>query len=349
MQSIEALVAAIAPLDAEKMVQAAQHIDGLVKPLNSLGRLEALAIQLAGMRGLPPLGDLAKEIIVMCADHGVYQEGVALAPQAVTRLQAQNMLNGSSGVCVLAKSNQTTVLPVDVGINGDPIDGMLSLKVARGSDNIAVGPAMRREQAEQILLASAELVKQRAAAGIAVLGTGELGMANTTPASAMISVLCGCDPHEVVGHGANLPPERLQHKEAIVRQAIRVNQPNPADALDVLAKVGGYDLVGMTGVILGAGACGLPVVLDGFLSYASAIAACQIAPAVKHYCIPSHFSAEKGSQRALEHLGLQPYLWLDLRLGEGSGAALGMSIVSAACAMYSQMGVLAHSGIDLKA
>lgn len=349
MQRIQELVAAIAPLDTEQMAKAAQHIDGLVKPLNSLGRLEALAIQLAGMRGLPSLGELAKEIIVMCADHGVYQEGVAFAPQAVTHLQALNMLNGSSGVCVLAKSNHTSVLPVDVGIDCDPIDGMLSLKVARGSDNIAQGPAMSRRQAEQVLLASAELVKQRAAAGIAVFGTGELGMANTTPASAMISVLSGCDPHEVVGIGANLPVERLQHKEAIVRQAIRINQPDATDALDVLAKVGGYDLVGMTGVILGAGACGLPVVLDGFLSYAAAMAACQIAPDVKHYCIPSHFSAEKGSQRALDHLGLTPYLYLDLRLGEGSGAALAMPIISAACAMYSQMGVLAQSGISLQA
>jgi len=153
----------------------------------------------------------------------------------------------------------------------------------------------------------------------------------------------------VVGIGANLPADRIQHKEVIVRQAIAVNQPDPGDAIDVLAKVGGYDLVGMTGVILGAGACGLPVVLDGFLSYAAAMAACQLAPEVKNYCIPSHCSAEKGSLRALDHLGLTPYLYLDLRLGEGSGAALAMSIVSAAGAMYCQMGVLAEGGISLKA
>lgn len=349
MQTLQDLVAAIRPLDQHKQALAAAHIDGLVKPLNSLGRLETLAIQLAGMPGLTRLDNLQKEIVVMCADHGVYDEGVAISPQQVTHLQALNMLKGTSGVCVLAKGNCASVLPVDIGIDCEPIDGMLSLKVGRKSGNIARGPAMSRSEAEHLLLRSAQLVQTRAAEGIAVFGTGELGMANTTPASAIISVLCGCDPHEVVGIGANLPAERMAHKEAMVRQAIDVNQPNPADAIDVLAKVGGYDLVGMTGVILGAGACGLPVVLDGFLSYAAAIVACQIAPEVKNYCIPSHFSAEKGSQRALEHLGLTPYLYLDLRLGEGSGAALAMSIVSAAGAMYCEMGVLAESGISLKA
>ncbi len=348
MQTIQDLLAAIAPLDKNKQAQAAQHIDGLVKPLNSLGRLETLAIQLAGMRGLTRLDDLQKEIVVMCADHGVYEEGVAISPQQVTYLQALNMLKGTSGVCVLAKNSGATVLPVDIGIDCEPIETMLSLKVGRGSGNIARGPAMSRNDAEQ-LLRSARLVQQRAAEGIAVFGTGELGIANTTPASAIISVLSGCDPQEGVGIGANLPADRIQHKEAIVRQAIAVNQPDPGDAIDVLAKVGGYDLVGMTGVILGAGACGLPVVLDGFLSYAAAMAACQLAPEVKNYCIPSHCSAEKGSRRALDHLGLIPYLYLDLRLGEGSGAALAMSIVSAAGAMYGQMGVLAESGISLKA
>lgn len=349
MQTIQDLLAAIAPLDKNKQAQATQHIDGLVKPLHSLGRLETLAIQLAGMRGLTRLDDLQKEIVVMCADHGVYEEGVAISPQQVTYLQALNMLKGTSGVCVLAKNSGATVLPVDIGIDCEPIETMLSLKVGRGSGNIARGPAMSRDDAEQLLLRSARLVQQRAAEGIAVFGTGELGIANTTPASAIISVLSGCDPQEVVGIGANLPADRIQHKEAIVRQAIAVNQPDPGDAIDVLAKVGGYDLVGMTGVILGAGACGLPVVLDGFLSYAAAMAACQLAPEVKNYCIPSHCSAEKGSRRALDHLGLTPYLYLDLRLGEGSGAALAMSIVSAAGAMYCQMGVLAESGISLKA
>lgn len=308
MQTLTELAAAIRPLDQQKMTRAAQRIDDLVKPLKSLGRLEALATQLAGMWGISQPDNLQKEIIVMCADHGVFAEGVAATPKEVTYIQALNMLKGSTGVCVLARNSQTSVLPVDIGIDCEPIDNMLSLKVARGSGNIAQGPAMTYQDAEQLLLASARLVKKRASEGISVFGTGELGIANTTPASAMISVLCDCDPHDVVGIGANLPLDRLQHKESVVRQAIRVNNPDASDGVDVLAKVGGYDLVGMTGVILGAGACGLPVVLDGFLSYAAAIAACKIAPEVKNYCIPSHFSAEKGARRALEHLNLTPYL-----------------------------------------
>ncbi|HBR4687170.1 TPA: nicotinate-nucleotide--dimethylbenzimidazole phosphoribosyltransferase, partial [Klebsiella pneumoniae] len=178
-------------------------------------------------------------------------------------------------------------------------------------------------------------------------GVGELGMANTTPAAATISVLTGSDPDAVVGCGANLPLAQRGHKVAVVRQAIAHNQPNPADGLDVLAKVGGYDLVGMTGVILGAASCGLPVVLDGFLSYASALAACRMAPSAHPYLIPSHLSAEKGAQIALDALGLRPYLDMDMRLGEGSGAALAMHLLDAASVMYNQMGTLTQSNIVL--
>ncbi|EOY8344861.1 nicotinate-nucleotide--dimethylbenzimidazole phosphoribosyltransferase [Escherichia albertii] len=347
METVKDLIALIRPLNKQKMQVAAQHIDGLVKPTNSLGRLESLAIQISGMWGIKQLNNLQKEIIVMCADHGVFDEGVAVSPKEVTRLQVLNMLKGITGVCVLARTNQTSVLPVDIGIDCEPIDNMLNIKLAKGSGNIARGPAMSRQDAEHLLLTSARLVKKRAKEGISVFGVGELGIANTTSASAVIAVLTGSDPHDVVGIGANLPQNRVGHKESIVRQAIHINKPDARDAIDVLAKVGGYDLVGMTGVILGAGACGLPVVLDGFLSYAAAIAACQIAPEVKNYCIPSHFSAEKGARLALDYLELRPFLHLDMRLGEGSGAALAMSIIDAACAMYCQMGLLTQSGIHL--
>ncbi|MEX0444908.1 nicotinate-nucleotide--dimethylbenzimidazole phosphoribosyltransferase [Xenorhabdus sp. SGI246] len=343
--SLPLLLDKIQPLDREKMETAAQHIDSLVKPIGSLGRLETLAIQLAGMHGIEDLRNLQKEIIVMCADHGVYEEGVAISPKNVTVIQARNMLQGLTGVCVLAKSSNTHVLPVDIGIDCEPIDNLLSLKLARGCGNITQGPAMSYEYAEALLLASAQLVQQRIAAGVSVFGVGELGIANTTPAAAVISVLTGSEPCDVVGLGANLPIERLRHKESVVRRAIDVNQPDVHSSLDVLAKVGGFELVGMAGVILGAAAAGVPVVLDGFISYASALAAVQIAPSVRDYCIPSHMSAEKGAVLALQHLGLQPYLHLDLRLGEGSGAAIAMSLIDAACAMYCNMGYLAKSGI----
>ncbi|MGQ4148666.1 nicotinate-nucleotide--dimethylbenzimidazole phosphoribosyltransferase [Klebsiella pneumoniae] len=396
MGTLSALLAAIPQPDVAGMARAQQHIDGLLKPPGSLGRLETLAVQLAGLpglqgqlalaekaivvmcadhgvwhegvtpspqgvtrletlavqlAGLPGLqGQLAlaeKAIVVMCADHGVWHEGVTPSPQGVTAIHAGNMVRGNTGVCVLAAQAGARVQVVDVGIDADPLPGLINLKVARGSGNIARTAAMSRQQAETVLLASMQLTRQLAADGVKAFGVGELGMANTTPAAATISVLTGSDPDAVVGCGANLPLAQRGHKVAVVRQAIAHNQPNPADGLDVLAKVGGYDLVGMTGVILGAASCGLPVVLDGFLSYASALAACRMAPSAHPYLIPSHLSAEKGAQIALDALGLRPYLDMDMRLGEGSGAALAMHLLDAASVMYNQMGTLAQSNIVL--
>lgn len=347
--NIAALVAQIDAPDQQAQGEAARHIDGLLKPVGSLGRLESLAIQLAGMPGWR--GQVSKPahkaILVMCADHGVYEEGVAVSPKAVTAIQALNMTRHNTGVCVLAAAAGAQVHVVDTGIDCEPLPGVKDLRVARGCGNIARGPAMSRQQAEALLLACAGYTRELAAGGVKLFGVGELGIANTTPAAAMVSVLTGSEPGEVVGIGANLPREQLQHKVEVVRRALAVNQPDARDGLDVLAKVGGFDLVGMAGVMLGAASCGLPVVLDGFLSYASALAACRIAPGLHDYLIPSHFSAEKGARIALQHLDLVPYLNMDMRLGEGSGAALAMQLVDAACAMYSQMGTLAECAIVL--
>lgn len=348
MQTLATLLAAIAPLDRDAMVNAQRYIDGLLKPPGSLGRLETLAVQLAGMPGLTDgLDTSRKAIMVMCADHGVYAEGVAVAPQAVTAIQTINMTRHNTGVCVLGALAGADVTVVDVGVDSEPLPGVLNMKVARGSGNIATGPAMMRQQAEDLLLATAKLTLAKAAEGVRLFGVGELGMANTTPAAAMVSAFTGSDPIDTVGMGANLPADKMAHKVAVVREALKVNQPEAADGIDVLAKVGGFDLVGMTGVMLGAAAAGLPVVLDGFLSYASALAACAIAPGARDYLIPSHLSAEKGAMIALNHLGLEPYLHMGMRLGEGSGAALAMHIVDAACAMYNNMGSLAESNIVL--
>lgn len=348
MQTLTTLLASIPAPNDVAMAQAQQYLDGLLKPVGSLGRLEALAVQLAGMPGLKgiPQSD-NKAIIVMCADHGVWHEGVAVSPREVTAIQATNMTLATTGVCVLAAQAGATVHVLDVGIDADPIPGLINMKVARGSNNIATGPAMSDAQAHELLLETVRYTRDLAEQGVKLFGVGELGMANTTPAAAIVSVLTGEAPESVVGIGANLPETLLGHKAQVVRRAIEVNQPDAADGLDVLAKVGGYDLLGMTGVILGAASCGLPVVLDGFLSYASALAACRIAPQVKPYLIPSHLSAEKGARIALEHLGLEPYLNMGMRLGEGSGAALAMQLVDAACAIYHQMGTLAGSNIVL--
>ncbi|BBR59489.1 MULTISPECIES: nicotinate-nucleotide--dimethylbenzimidazole phosphoribosyltransferase [Enterobacteriaceae] len=348
MQTLTSRLAAIPDVDSAAMAHAQQHIDGLLKPTGSLGRLEALAVQLAGMPGLRGTPHVArKAMLVMCADHGVWHEGVAVSPQVVTAIQAVNMTRHNTGVCVLAAQAGAEVHVIDVGIDADPIPGLVEMKVARSSGNIARGPAMSAEQAQTVLMAAIDYTRTLAEQGVTLFGVGELGMANTTPAAAVVSVLTGSEPEAVVGVGANLPQAQLANKVDVVRRAIAVNQPDADDGLDVLAKVGGYDLLGMTGVMLGAASCGLPVVLDGFLSYASALAACRIAPGVKPYLIPSHFSAEKGARIALTHLALEPYLHMDMRLGEGSGAAMAMHIVESACTMYNRMGTLAGSNIVL--
>ena len=348
MQTLTSLLRAIPLPDSAAMLRAQQHIDGLLKPPGSLGRLESLAVQLAGMPGLKGVPHVnGKAMLVMCADHGVWNEGVAVSPKVVTAIQAANMTCGTTGVCVLAAQAGAKVHVIDVGIDAEPIPGVVNMRVARGCGNIAEGPAMSRSQAEELLLEVIRYTHELAKDGMTLFGVGELGMANTTPAAAIVSVLTGSDAEEVVGIGANLPLSRVGNKVDVVRRAIAVNQPDRHDGVDVLAKVGGFDLVGMAGVMLGAASCGLPVVLDGFLSYSAALAACQIAPQIKPYLIPSHFSAEKGARTALAHLELDPYLNMGMRLGEGSGAALAMPIVEAACAMYNNMGQLASSNIVL--
>ena len=348
MQTLTSLLRAIPLPDSAAMLRAQQHIDGLLKPPGSLGRLESLAVQMAGMPGLKGVPHVnGKAMLVMCADHGVWDEGVAVSPKVVTAIQAANMTRGTTGVCVLAAQAGAKVHVIDVGIDAEPIPGVVNMRVARGCGNIAEGPAMSRSQAEELLLEVIRYTHELAKDGVTLFGVGELGMANTTPAAAIVSVLTGSDAEEVVGIGANLPLSRVGNKVDVVRRAIAVNQPDRHDGVDVLAKVGGFDLVGMAGVMLGAASCGLPVVLDGFLSYSAALAACQIAPQIKPYLIPSHFSAEKGARTALAHLELDPYLNMGMRLGEGSGAALAMPIIEAACAMYNNMGQLAASNIVL--
>lgn len=348
MQTLTSLLRAIPTPDSAAMRRAQQHIDGLLKPPGSLGRLESLAVQLAGMPGLKGTPHVnGKAMLVICADHGVWDEGVAVSPKIVTAIQAANMTRGTTGVCVLAAQAGAKVHVIDVGIDAEPIPGVVNMRVARGCGNIAQGPAMSRSQAEELLLEVIRYTHELAKDGVTLFGVGELGMANTTPAAAIVSVLTGSDAEDVVGIGANLPLSRVGNKVEVVRRAIAVNQPDRNDGIDVLAKVGGFDLVGMAGVMLGAASCGLPVVLDGFLSYSAALAASQIAPQIKPYLIPSHFSAEKGARTALAHLELDPYLNMGMRLGEGSGAALAMPIIEAACAMYSNMGQLAASNIVL--
>ena len=271
MQTLADLLNTIPAIDPAAMSRAQRHIDGLLKPVGSLGRLEALGVQLAGMPGLNGIPHVGKKaVLVMCADHGVWEEGVAISPKEVTAIQAENMTRGTTGVCVLAAQAGANVHVIDVGIDtAEPIPGLINMRVARGSGNIASAPAMSRRQAEKLLLDVICYTRELAKNGVTLFGVGELGMANTTPAAAIVSTITGRDPEEVVGIGANLPTDKLANKIDVVRRAITLNQPNPQDGVNVLAKVGGFDLVGMAGVMLGAASCGLPVLLDGFLSYAA--------------------------------------------------------------------------------
>ncbi len=304
-------------------------------------------MQLAGMPGLGGQPQVAKKaLLVMCADHGVWDEGVAISPKAVTAIQAANMTRGTTGVCVLAAQAGAKVHVIDVGIDSEPLPGVVNMRVARGCGNIARGPAMSREQGQELLLEVMRYTRALAQEGVTLFGVGELGMANTTPAAAIVSVLTGSDAQEVVGIGANLPLAKVGNKMEVVRRAIAVNQPDPNDGLDVLSKVGGFDLLGMTGVMLGAASCGLPVVLDGFLLRGGAGGVSDSAGG-ETVSDPVPLFGGEGARIALAHLGLEPYLNMGMRLGEGSGAALAMPIVEAACAMYHRMGMLAASNIVL--
>lgn len=347
MQTLNHIINAInTPSDAcEKGM--AERLNGLVKPIGSLGRLESLAIQLSGISHTLAPAYPRKQIIVTAADHGVYDEDVSSAPQVVTRMQMVNMVEEKAGVNVLAKQAGAEVLLVDTGIKGDTIDRVLDFRVRQGSDNIAMGPAMRRDEAYCLIERCANLAIAQVEKGVSLIGVGELGMANTTPAAAMVSVMCHAAPELTVGVGANFPERRLQHKVEVVNRAIAVNRPDAQDGVDVLAKVGGFDLCGMTGVIIGAAAAGVPVVLDGFLSYAAALAAVKITPRVYPYLVPSHSSAEKGTLIALAALKLHPVLNMGMRLGEGSGAALMFPIIDAACEIPANMGTLASGDIAL--
>lgn len=347
MQELSNLLGSIRPLDKNAQSEMEIIIDDLVKPIGSLGRLEDLAIQLSGIYRKTDWSVAKKKIIVMAADHGVFAEGVAVTPQSVTALQARNTRLGLTGVCAMAAATNTEVELIDAGIDCDKLDGIRSIKLDRGSNNITKGPAMTRSDAELILFRSAKIAMEAAQSGVNVIGIGELGIANTTPASAIVSVMSGAEPNQVVGLGANLPSDKRQHKVDVVSKAINVNRPDKSDPIDVLAKVGGYDLAGMTGLIIGAATAGIPVVLDGFLSYASALVACQLNPYIWYYLIPSHLSSEQGAQIALAHLDIKPYFDLEMRLGEGSGAALAMNLIDAAYQMKTKMGTLSGNGLDL--
>lgn len=338
MSLIENISRNIYPLEKKYMQQAQARLDRLIKPTGSLGKMENICAQLAGIYGKKYFDTSKKIIISFAGDHGVYEEGVAPDPQNITILQFQNFPKRINGVGTISKFVGADVLAVDVGINCDEkIEGVLDYKIRKGTSNMAKGPAMTRKEAEKCISIGIEMAEKCIQDDYTVIGIGEMGIANTTPSTAIISVFADCDPKEITGMGAGLKKELIMHKADVIRKSIELNKPNPKDAIDVLSKVGGFEIGAMAGVIIGCAANRIPVVLDGFISYAAALLAYHINPKTKEYMIASHLSAEPGAKKALDMMGLKAFLDMDMRLGEGSGAALAFNIIEASNYVYKNM------------
>lgn len=350
MLSLEETIGRIGPLDRTAMDSAAARQDMLTKPAGSLGRLEEISIRLAGICGQPVPTLRDKVIVVAAADHGVVAEGVSAYPQEVTPQMVLNFLNGGAGINVLSRHAGARVVVVDAGV-ADPLPPhpeLVSLVVGRGTDNMARGPAMSPEQARLCLEHGISIVNGEIEKGADLVGTGDMGIGNTTASAAIASVVTGKPPLEITGPGTGITEAQRQHKAIVIERAIALNQPDPSNGLDVLAKVGGFEIGVLAGVILGAAAARRPVLIDGFISGAAALIAATICDNAKEYMIASHCSAEPGHHAVLQHLGLRPVLDLDMRLGEGTGAALAMMIVEGAARCLAEMATFGEAGVSEK-
>lgn len=348
MQLLHETIASITPLNEEFMKKAKQRQDNLIKPLGSLGKLEEISIQLAGIYQSEFYDTTKKAVIAFASDHGVYEEGIAPNEQSITKIQLPNFVRGITGVGALAKFAGADVIGVDLGVNcSEKMLGVIDRKIRRSSSNMAKGPAMSREEAVRCLEIGIEETSRLIEKGYRIIGIGEMGIGNTTPTSAILSVMGDFEPIDVTGSGAGLNSAGVIHKAEVIKKAIERNQPDKNDAIDVLSKVGGFEIGAMTGAILACAAKRIPVVLDGFISYAAAILAITLAPQAKHYMIPSHFSAEPASQKAFSLLEMSPMLQMDMRLGEGSGAALCFNIIEAANYTYRNMYTFEEAGFSV--
>ena len=348
MDNLTRTIEMITPLDEEAMAKARARQDTLTKPPGSLGRLEELSIQLAGIQGKPIPQIKHKAIVTMAGDHGVVAEKIGNWPQEVTTQMVYNFLRGGAGINVIARQVGARVTVVDMGVATElkPNPQLLSRKVGFGTQNMALGPAMTAEQAVKAIETGIELVTTRIANGLDIVGTGDMGIGNTTASAAICAVITGKPVVEVTGRGTGLTDEQLAHKIEVINRALAVNRPDPTQPLDVLAKVGGFEIGGLAGVMLGAAANHIPVVIDGFISGAAALIATALSPALKDYLIAAHLSAEPGHRLLLEYLGLRPLLNLDMRLGEGTGAALGMFLAETAVRILAEMATFTEAGVS---
>lgn len=343
-KELDALVREVLPLDRSAMTAAEAYQAQLAKPPGSLGRLEELSIQLAGITGRVHNALNKKQLLVFAADNGVVAEGVSSAPQSVTKQQTINLTRGKTGAAVLAKHFGCGLTVCDVGVNADIYEStVLNRKIAYGTQNICTGPAMTREQTLQAILTGAEIARTVDAD---VIGVGEMGIGNTTTSSAVLAVLLGADVEAVTGRGGGITEETFRKKKAVIRTAIEVNRPDRDNVVGVLSKVGGFDLAAMCGAFLGAAAARRPTVIDGLISAAAALCAVRLCPNVRGYLVPSHASFEIGYRLAMEAMDLRPLFDLGMRLGEGSGCPLAFQVLDAACAVINDMATFDEAGIN---
>lgn len=348
MVSLQKVIQGIGSLNEKAMRAARERQDSLTKPQGSLGRLEELSVRVAGIRGeiVPRLDH--KAIVVMAADHGVVTEGVCLYPQDVTAQMVRNILRGGAGINVLARQVDARVVVVDIGVAGElePHPELISKKVALGTRNMMLGPAMSREEAINAIEAGLDIVEREVEKGLDIIGTGDMGIGNTTSSSAITAAITGATVAEVTGRGTGIGNKQLAHKVRVIEEALKLNRPDPGDGLDVLAKVGGFEIGGLVGVMLGTAAHRIPIVIDGFISGAAALIATGMAPNLGDFIIAAHVSAERGHRIALKHMGLKPVLDLRMRLGEGSGAALAIFIIEAAIKTLAEMATFSEAGVS---
>lgn len=350
MDLLKRTIGSIEGQNQTSRAQAKERLDQLIMPHWALGRLMDVALDLAGICGTVRPSVERKTIVVMAGDHGITDAGVSLFPKEVTVEMVRGFVNGVAGINVLAKQAGANVKVVDMGVAGDlsalAAGGkILDRKIAAGTDNFAEGPAMSRDQAIRALEAGIS-VAQELADSTDLFGTGDMGIGNTSPSSALVATFCQLPVVEVVGRGTGLDDAQLENKIEILEKALNLNKPDPADPVDVLSKVGGFEIAGIAGLILGAAALKKPIVIDGFISTAGALLAGRLAPKCKEYMIAAHRSVEKGQVAALADLGKEPLLDLQFRLGEGTGAAVAMNLVEGAVAILTEMATFSEAAVS---
>lgn len=344
---MESVVNGIKPLDCSSIEKARNRVDSLAKPLGSLGTLESIVIKLAGITGKLFNNIDKKCVIIMSSDNGVVEEGVASAPQYVTLEQTKNFIKGKTGVAAISKTNDTKLMVFDVGINSDEkIEGVINRKINKGTKNIFKEAAMTYDEAIKAFNIGIEAASMAKEQNYDIIGVGEMGIGNTTTSAAVLVALTGCNIDDVVGKGAGITKESFEKKKLVVKTVVENRDINRNDPIDVIAKVGGYDIAAMAGVFLGAAYYRMPVVIDGFISAVAALVATKINPLVKDFCIPSHKSEEIGYNIAIKELDLKPMLDLGMRLGEGSGCPIAFSIIEFAISMMNNMATFEEGNID---